>query len=757
MMSRKSVRAGMWQPETRGLREKRLCRYYGPAALRIIHGRSDSWTGSVLVAARRLLQTAILIVCFASIHVEAKEGAIALANFSKAPNYVYCTDSDDAHQLTDGELTHFPIWTQKGTVGWSGATPIALEFRIIGDGQTGQRMNGIVRLRTAKGLEAGVDIPRRLDIYSKDAQKQFRLIGTRTTESKEFSDRAAHWVDVQVDGAADALLVVVHASGVFVFLDEVVWMPSEPGMLPINAPSVSDMRSALDDSVERFKRDVTREAEKEINGDRAPIAKGTLQVWNQDPWGEFSGQRGSLVSSRDPKTISLAGHSLEHEIICFGIVAGEDVTKDGLRVTVDASVSRAVRMSEVKAVVAATGRMVFDPLVPLASDGTLQIQHDRPGYLWIEIDFEELGPGTHNFSLTMAGNNRQLIVPIEARVVPMDRKEVKRLDAVNWAYLSDKPIFTDITSAIDDLMDHGINVFVAHPATIPGVALNGAWTRDDAGNRYFNRTVELARRGGTLLLFLGWTATKNPVGYSPGDETLQPHEVDKLTTWIERMARYLMAKDIPPERWALYLVDEPDRDSLRFLKIVAETVKRKFPLIQFYANPVSGTSNQVKSGDVGDAMQFIELWQPSLEAVRGSLWPVFQSSHRRWWIYSNPTSPPKAADPLNTYRLTSWWAWYLGASGVGFWSYSDTGGTSAWDDFDGSRPDWAVVYEYRNGVISSRRWEAFRKGLEDYILLGYADSAVRDRIGAVLNQGESLTTGVLSEMRYRILESLFKR
>jgi hypothetical protein len=54
---------------------------------------------------------------------------------------------------------------------------------------------------------------------------------------------------------------------------------------------------------------------------------------------------------------------------------------------------------------------------------------------------------------------------------------------------------------------------------------------------------------------------------------------------------------------------------------------------------------------------------------------------------------------------------------VGFWSYSDTNGSSAWDDIDGRRPDWAVVYESDKGVVSSRRWEAFREGLEDYALL----------------------------------------
>src|SRR5262249_16101295 len=70
-----------------------------------------------------------------------------------------------------------------------------------------------------------------------------------------------------------------------------------------------------------------------------------------------------------------------------------------------------------------------------------------------------------------------------------------------------------------------------------------------------------------------------------------------------------------------------------------------------------------------------------------------------------------------------WRAWVLGASGSGVWSYSDTQGTSAWDDLDGRRGDWAAVYEAQGAVVSIRRWEAFREGLEDLALLTHVRDA----------------------------------
>ena len=81
---------------------------------------------------------------------------------------------------------------------------------------------------------------------------------------------------------------------------------------------------------------------------------------------------------------------------------------------------------------------------------------------------------------------------------------------------------------------------------------------------------------------------------------------------------------------------------------------------------------------------------------------------------------------MHDYRLLPWWAWIYGADGIGFWSYSSTEGSSAWNDVDGRQPDWAVVYEALapekdNRPVSSRRWEAFREGLEDYYLLSLVD------------------------------------
>jgi hypothetical protein len=97
--------------------------------------------------------------------------------------------------------------------------------------------------------------------------------------------------------------------------------------------------------------------------------------------------------------------------------------------------------------------------------------------------------------------------------------------------------------------------------------------------------------------------------------------------------------------------------------------------------------------------------------------------NRMIWSYSGSG---KHADPLRAYRAQAWRAFQHGATGIGFWAYADVGQSgTAWDDLDGTRPDPAVIYEAANGVASSKRWEAWREGVEDYELLYQAQMELK--------------------------------
>ena len=99
------------------------------------------------------------------------------------------------------------------------------------------------------------------------------------------------------------------------------------------------------------------------------------------------------------------------------------------------------------------------------------------------------------------------------------------------------------------------------------------------------------------------------------------------------------------------------------------------------------------------------------------------------------------------------------------YTYGDIGWGSnpgtAWDDFDGERPDFAVVYEGEgDAIVSSRRWEAWRMGIEDYELLtmyarkkgeGAAQALAREVVDNPADSGRA------DRIRRQMLEELARK
>src|SRR5690606_3789703 len=70
------------------------------------------------------------------------------------------------------------------------------------------------------------------------------------------------------------------------------------------------------------------------------------------------------------------------------------------------------------------------------------------------------------------------------------------------------------------------------------------------------------------------------------------------------------------------------------------------------------------------------------------------------------------------YRLMSWKLMQNGYDSMGFWTYNSGLKVDAdeWDGTTGSSSAGLVVYRKNDKLLTSRRWELFREGLEDYKL-----------------------------------------
>jgi hypothetical protein len=111
------------------------------------------------------------------------------------------------------------------------------------------------------------------------------------------------------------------------------------------------------------------------------------------------------------------------------------------------------------------------------------------------------------------------------------------------------------------------------------------------------------------------------------------------------------------------------------------------------------------------------------------------------WIYSG-SAPARSLSPYGFYRLMSWTAFANGYTGIGFWNYADEGINKnlnfLTDPLIYPTNSYSAIYDGPGQeIISTRRWEAFKLGIEDYSLL----QAYAKQVGE--EKAKVLTTDVI--------------
>ncbi len=94
--------------------------------------------------------------------------------------------------------------------------------------------------------------------------------------------------------------------------------------------------------------------------------------------------------------------------------------------------------------------------------------------------------------------------------------------------------------------------------------------------------------------------------------------------------------------------------------------------------------------------------------------PFFLATGKPVWCYEAP-GDVKSLRPLGYYRANPWMALRMGLSGTGFWTQfyvgKGYGGNDLWLRRAGS--EYGANYVASGVEVVSRRWEAYRDGVED--------------------------------------------
>ena len=729
---------------------------------------------------RSLARTHRVVIgaCIAWQALVAGAGAVNLARsrpytWSRPPQYRACTDPGDAAQLTDGRLAKNDyIWLDRACVGWELQTGDIVTWTL--DLGSTCALDSVV-VRTAWFTRTGV-VPPALLCAVGDAPGRFQWAGALDAETLAHPDptrpaRVAlavplhrargRWVliaallrsdflfsdEIEVHGTAtpDAGSASTPPSGPIsrsfdpAEIDAVgavqrrVWALRRalPGPVPVPSGTPTARGTSLHakdaDAVNRTPLDPPASAEEAARlaaRARSWRAAGAarLIVRRVDPWAPTSPW--SALQAERSDTLELwpgAWGAAAIEIAA----AGDSTAHVALRVAAGATGSPRAILREVVPVEARDGRWAGDAL-PLAP-ATLDVPPGAVRQVWVDVDASRAAAGLHRLRIEAGGQTVNLAVRVHAVGLG-----APALAALDWTY-PDKFALTRQApeAAVRDNLDHGIDSWCLAEESVPwpdpaSIDASGHITRPldftTCDRHLALHTALTARR---ILWFWNFDAqAKDPSRGRFRHPYLSPAWRRAVSEWLEAWLAHLDALGYERRRMVMQPIDEASSPAVRRLYAALRAERPGLPL----ALTVTRNAAPAELRSLAPHLALAIVERRALE--KDASW--IREAMRRGmvvWTYDVP-QPSKTVPPLAGYRLLPWEAWARGLTGCGFWAYGDTrlSSADAWNDFDAERCDHAVVYGEAGAprplggesFAPSKRWQAFRMGLEDTALLAAA-------------------------------------
>ena len=347
---------------------------------------------------------------------------------------------------------------------------------------------------------------------------------------------------------------------------------------------------------------------------------------------------------------------------------------------------------------------VFDALPELDRSRSITIPPGEARQLWLVVKTHGLAPGKHELTLYLGSleqNPTFREVPIEIEVWPVSLP-TDVYAKMNWTRIDPK---TASDQGVQDLVDHGMKVCYGPALPAIPVDANG----DLAGTVDWTAFDAIIGRVSQPWTFLwgGPPSRQWPEGVKPDEDSFE--YFNGFRTAIHELASHLKSKGIDYYYWAFYPIDEPWNTGfthIPHLKHFSEMVKRADPNAQVYTDPCG----LVRVEYLEEFKDLIDIWQPEVNTLKRDpqLVEWFRQKAKRFWFYEAP-GPAKDFLPLGHYRANAWLAWHFGCEGSGYWIYK---ALDIWWPIQSGT--WSAVYQTNNDVVTSRRWEADRDGIEDY-------------------------------------------
>jgi hypothetical protein len=389
-------------------------------------------------------------------------------------------------------------------------------------------------------------------------------------------------------------------------------------------------------------------------------------------------------------------------------LSGKNDTGDSISFPRDNITIRRVVYRQLK-----NGITTGDALPEIDQAHLVDIPASKSGQVWFTIKTQGVAAGKYTGLIALKPLEDRMFsqktVRLTITVLPIALPKEMPIATYLWDYATND-------AYIRDLIDHKINKMLISCYICPPVC-------DSTGNvisidyKKLDDAIAMKHKYGNEIMFSygvvrefdRWAAKKNNWEY------LSEPWKKAFASWITQWVKHLNELGLDYNDFSMQIWDEATGPNVKNVVEAGPFLRSIDPKIRWV---MDGAQNLEEAKQMNP---YVDIWIPHLDSLlrsagKDALVAYYKSTGKPIWCYTcrvNMTSQPV----LDYYRLKPWIAYQLGFDGVCFWAYNSWRG-DPWSDFDvvgeEGYSDNGVVYSGDQGPIPSRRWEAFREGLQDY-------------------------------------------
>ncbi len=677
---------------------------------------------------------------------------------SSPPNYPLSAPASDKSSLTDGVYTTFGnFWTKPTTVGWQHTNKVTLDI----DLESSQLISEVT-FNTARRIQAGVYFPANIYIFLSNDNHNFIYAGdaAENPDNQPGDYEVKRFALNDLNQSARYVRLTIIPKGLFVFCDEIEVIKGQKNISGVASNLIfKDSLNKKVDSLKSFEfnhkdliqmsnkllakspnmpgkraRDLedisVKLSDKNLSGSDFQSLKNKLEqshalmlnsnfktsfiVEKFNPWD-------TINEIHEPKE-NLQSINFTFKVLNKGVQYGAFVLTNSqsspqqffINIKNSNPNINDINLFNVGFVPGLNFNKVADPLIPLTKDITID-----PGIsklILIKITGKKEGSGQS--SVIVNSVNKKFVVNISSRVLSLSViNNVEQLSANNWAYLHYPMLKDREAEAAIDLQLHQINTIVIPPAFIPNGGINSY--------KPFLNYLGNFKSIKNILLFTNYADQNN---YKQFGSFMSDGFKSNFIEWYHNMIKVVQDNGFSNSQIYLYPYDEVHANEIQDYKNFSTWVKSAIPGIKLYATLTNKES-------INNILPLVDIAQIQSNNSFSDL-PLH---HCEIWVYSVENSS-RSLSPYSYYRLMAWNAFANNITGIGFWNYADEGAddqlnliTNPWINPLNS---YSVIYDGPDKeIISSRRWEAFRFGIEDYSIMElYAKKYGIDKAKSLANQ-----------------------